>query len=287
MIFGKLEAIKIVGRKGRICLWLCECSCGEFREVTSSKLISGRVLACKKCSSIDDISGKKFNRLTAIKIIGQNKWNSYIWLCRCECGNMNTATTSELKLGKIKSCGCLHKESVGIMKDICGKRSGKLIALNPTKKKDGYWYWNCKCDCGNFIEVNGTAITRSSVKSCGCLTESIISTQLKQYCIYKYSSKSEYKILKNPETGRFLPYDIYIPKYNIFIEVNGQQHYKKTDFWNGRDGNNYEKQKIRDNIKRKYAKKNGIYIEIDLRKIKTISQAILEIEGIIEKHFKV
>ena len=29
------------------------------------------------------------------------------WTCRCLCGNLHVARTSLLKLGKIKSCGCL------------------------------------------------------------------------------------------------------------------------------------------------------------------------------------
>ena len=36
-------------------------------------------------------------------------------------------------------------------------------------------------------------------------------------------------------------------------------------------------------MKKKFAKKNGIYIEIDLRKVKTVEKAIEKIERRIEK----
>lgn len=59
-----------------------------------------------------DITGQKFNSLTAIEIVGKNKHGSYLWLCKCDCGNLHTATYSYLRRGEVKSCGCLiHKKS--------------------------------------------------------------------------------------------------------------------------------------------------------------------------------
>ena len=45
----------------------------------------------------------------------------------------------------------------------------------------------------------------------------------------------------------------------------------------------FKESKYRDRIKKKFAKKNGTYIEIDLRKIKTTEQAIGYVEDIISK----
>jgi len=44
----------------------------------------------------------------------------------------------------------------------------------------------------------------------------------------------------------------------------------------------FEYQKHLDKIKRKFAKKHGTYIEIDLRKIKTTEQAIEYVESILK-----
>lgn len=53
-----------------------------------------------------------------------------------------------------------------------------------------------------------------------------------------------------------LRYDFYLPKYNLLIEYNGEQHYRISDFFGGRKA--FLKQKHRDWLKRKYARDNGI-----------------------------
>lgn len=48
--FGHLEVISELPdrHKGNI-MWLCECTCGQFRGVTSTQLNTGRVTKCGKC----------------------------------------------------------------------------------------------------------------------------------------------------------------------------------------------------------------------------------------------
>lgn len=56
-----------------------------------------------------DFSGKKYNKLTLIEIIGKNNQGSYLWKCRCDCGNFTTGNISDMKRNKPKSCGCIIK----------------------------------------------------------------------------------------------------------------------------------------------------------------------------------
>lgn len=58
----------------------------------------------------EDIAGRKFGRLTVQKRAGTAKDRHVTWLCRCDCGNMTTATGSRLRSGETQSCGCLNKE---------------------------------------------------------------------------------------------------------------------------------------------------------------------------------
>lgn len=45
--FGRLIAIKNLNeRKGRYVVWLCECDCGNFKKVRSSRLTSGNTKSC-------------------------------------------------------------------------------------------------------------------------------------------------------------------------------------------------------------------------------------------------
>ena len=57
-----------------------------------------------------DLTGKKFNRLTVLELAERNSSGQIQWKCRCNCGNIIFATTTYLKSGHTKSCGCLNKE---------------------------------------------------------------------------------------------------------------------------------------------------------------------------------
>jgi hypothetical protein len=112
--------------------------------------------------------------------------------------------------------------------------------------------------------------------------ESLIATKLKKYLKNKYKAKSEWKECLNPKTGRFLPYDIYFEKNNkkFYVEVQGSQHYSFNVLFH-RTLKEFEYSLYKDRIKMDFAISAGVYVEIDLRKIKTIEKAILEIENMV------
>lgn len=74
---------------------------------------------------------------------------------------------------KVVSCGCYNEENnYKKIKDIKGLRSGRIVAINPTKDRDkdsGSVIWECKCDCGNTKYVAEYSLSKKSVRSCGCL----------------------------------------------------------------------------------------------------------------------
>lgn len=57
-----------------------------------------------------DLSGQSFGRLTAIEPTGERQCGKVQWSFRCECGNEISAIGSDVKSGKVKSCGCLKSE---------------------------------------------------------------------------------------------------------------------------------------------------------------------------------
>ena len=59
---------------------------------------------------IDDITGKQYGKLTAIKRVGSDKWGGSLWLCKCECGNEKVISCGHLKSGASQSCGCVRIE---------------------------------------------------------------------------------------------------------------------------------------------------------------------------------
>jgi len=74
---------------------------------------------------------------------------------------------------------------------------------------------------------------------------------------------------------RSLPFDFYLPKYNICIEFNGIQHYQPVDAFGGNDG--FLDVKKRDNIKYNFCKSNAIkLIIISYREIGDIDYILTE-----------
>lgn len=71
---------------------------------------------------MEDLTGKKFNRLTVVKFIKKDKYYNSYWLCECECGNEVIVTAGRLRSGHSKSCGCYMKER---SKELCIKRNTK------------------------------------------------------------------------------------------------------------------------------------------------------------------
>jgi len=57
----------------------------------------------------EDITGKKFNYLTAVKFVEYNKQShNCMWLFKCDCGNEIILNKANVKNGHTKSCGCYN-----------------------------------------------------------------------------------------------------------------------------------------------------------------------------------
>ncbi|MCL2110975.1 MAG: hypothetical protein FWH32_01715 [Clostridiales bacterium] len=111
--FGRLKAIRPTGkRKNGTAVWLCECECGESKEVVANSLISGNTRSCG-CLGAGrkpiDLAGKTFGRLKAIQPTGDKRNGHIVWLCECECGGRKGVAQDMLQRGLTKSCGCLRR----------------------------------------------------------------------------------------------------------------------------------------------------------------------------------
>lgn len=64
-----------------------------------------------------DLTGRRFNRLLVLGFSRKQKSGSgvaTVWRCLCDCGTETEATTSQLRNGGKKSCGCLRGQSHGL-----------------------------------------------------------------------------------------------------------------------------------------------------------------------------
>lgn len=110
---GRLTLLKEKTEKGRKYFW-CRCDCGNEKWIRADGI--GKVVSCG-CYNREhniryslDITGKKFGKLTPIRLIGKSKSGGCIWECRCDCGNITKVSLNNLKSGNTTSCGCYMKE---------------------------------------------------------------------------------------------------------------------------------------------------------------------------------
>lgn len=68
---------------------------------------------------LQDLSGKRFGRLTVKAFSHIDNHRCARWVCICDCGNETIPTTNMLKKGDALSCGCLQKEKA---RELCQNR---------------------------------------------------------------------------------------------------------------------------------------------------------------------
>ncbi len=64
----------------------------------------------------ENLSGRKYNRLTVLSYSHEEGRNIKLWNCLCDCGKKSIVRGSSLKNGGTKSCGCLTIEKAKIAK---------------------------------------------------------------------------------------------------------------------------------------------------------------------------
>lgn len=112
--FGRLTVLERAENRGNRVCWRCKCDCGNLTTVCASLLKSGNTSSCgcyhKQRTSeacFQDLKGQRFGKLTVTEYIGKGKDGKSLWQCHCECGNVCIVSSSHLKSGTTKSCGCL------------------------------------------------------------------------------------------------------------------------------------------------------------------------------------
>jgi len=134
------------------------------------------------------------------------------------------------------------------------KRYGTIYNLdNITYTKDAK-YTTIGCKKHGNVKVN----IRKLINGRGCTKCKISKGEIK---IMKYldDNKIKYihqKIFNECKNIKPLPFDFYLPSYNLLIEYDGKQHYKAVRKFGGKKA--FESQKIRDEIKNKYCIENNI-----------------------------
>lgn len=210
-----------------------------------------------------DLTGKRFNKLTAIKRVKtpENvKGKRTYWLCKCDCGREKIVWGCHLTLGRIKSCGCLLKESKSKqIKDLTGKTFGNLLVIKkvetPENIKGKDIYWLCKCDCGKEKIIRGRNLRGGNTVSCGHYSKEVrkkpfgYSAKRNRYSSYKSDAKKR-NIIFSLSFEKFIELTtqncFYCGSVPSTIEKN---KYNNGDFiYNGIDRIDSKKGYIKENV---------------------------------------
>lgn len=183
------------------------------------------------------------------------------WKCKCNCEKetIKSILGQNLRNGSSLSCGCWNKnrnrsyDRPNKQKDMTGEIINSIQVISKSDiKTNGAIHWNCKCLlCNSLFILDGRKLRGKNAQfSCGCV-----------------KSKGEFKIkqiLQNENIDFYSQYmfsnlpnrffDFYLPKFNIIIEYDGEQHFNPNSKF-------YTKEGIeRDKEKNNYCLKNNISI---------------------------
>lgn len=244
-------------------LWECQCDCGTIRLVDGTSLRQGKSLSCgcynkEILSNRSNLIGQKFDKLTVISKSKEQTYGRTSWLCKCDCGKICDRTTSYLHRSDfIHSCGCAMTEHLS--KDISNQRFGKLVAIQPTEKRNSHGIiWLCKCDCGRYHETDTNSLLSGNTSSCGCINYSIGEKNIENILVKNnilFKSQYTNKELNKKKFDFAILDDSGNPIR--FIEFDGQQHYNDlSGIWNSKE--ELENIQKRDKIKNEYALSNNI-----------------------------
>lgn len=199
--FGKLTILDYDKAKEK---WKCQCDCGSITYKTTGHLNAGSV-SCG-CSRKNDLTGRRFGKLIVVEKTEKRYNGAIVWRCQCDCGKLCEKSSNQLNSGCATSCGCNWRQPA--LRE--GERYGRLIAVRPTEKRSARSVvWECRCDCGNTINVRATMLTSGHTTSCGCVKRELddemdfrkILTYTDDTCIEFARDISKPRTNTSPDTG--------------------------------------------------------------------------------------
>jgi len=138
--FGYLNVVSesdpiYIGKQKRV-TWMCKCKCGNEVIVTTGALRSGNTKSCGcynkeriRDTKVKDIVGKKFGRVSVLKMAGVSSSHKSLCECKCDCGNTFICLATNLIQGKTESCGCAQAEATSNRSKTHGESHTRLYRV--------------------------------------------------------------------------------------------------------------------------------------------------------------
>lgn len=262
----------------------CLCKkCGYTWSPRPTSILSGA--GCPKCKgnlkkTTNEFAEEMRSVSDCIDVIGEYTGSHNKIKCYCKiCNSDFWSSPTHLLNGKgCPSCkGYKISKSLKLTKeeaqDKLSEAFNNLDIISEYKNAKSDIIVRCRI-CGKEYHTNlSSAIVGGGCKNCN----HTISKGEKFISAYLSKNNIEYELHKtyrglNGVGNRPLSYDFYLPKNNLLIEFQGEQHYKPIPIF--REGY-FKTQLEHDRRKREYAKNNGIeLLEIEYTQINNIDKLI-------------
>lgn len=250
-------------KKARDKLAFYHVDCGKVHYISPNNFKTGQ--RCTECSKIAKKmnNAKNAKKLFLAKIKGKYKLVSPfvdrytpVTLIHFKCKQKWTTIPQRVLKGdrcyhcygnSLKTLSKFKQEVYDLVGDeytVIGDYKNTETKINIIHNKCGYRDW--WVTPSNFLR--GQRCPRCQESHGERMIRKILNNLDIKYIAQKRFSDCKYK---NP-----LPFDFYLPCYNLCIEYDGEQHFKDIKYFSTDGG--LKCRKIRDNIKNKYCKDNGI-----------------------------
>lgn len=267
------------------------CSCGTKFTKSWTNIQYRKKCKCNFCSKQEGWKNKRISeeeRVNWIKIVNEYGFVpleeiTHIrkkFLFQDSEGYRGYTSLENIKLGKHFSVFSLRFNESNLIYNlnVFFKNKGfdiEALSYIVSLQKTGDIKVECVCECGRHFSTNlGCIIELQKIRCDFCTKRMSNLEKLVDIEIQKYTNNFIFqKRFDDCRNINPLPFDFYLPEYNLCIEVDGDQHEKPVDFLNNMTQaekiENFEKIKKNDNIKTKYCEdKNIQLIRINFRDFK-------------------
>ena len=207
-----------------------------------------------------DLTGNVYDELIVVEMLYNYK-NTHRTYCRCTTIDNNEVIVRADALQSGATHCAKGAGRTGKPTDITYQRFGLLVSIKPTNKRasNGTVIWECMCDCGNITYVPLGQLVRGHTLSCGCRHKSKWEMFIYDFLVslgVDFVYQKRFEDCTNQKGSDMLPFDFYLPSYNIIIEYDGEHHFQPVKGWGGDEKFHITLQN--DYIKNNYCRINNI-----------------------------
>ena len=248
------------------------CNCGNYFYPTLDSIIRQTSKSCSSCgkkraAENQRITKEQFEKILEdkygqeYKIVSEYKrYDEYIDVFHEKCGQIFKTKPSYMNKGRrCTICFMNHKKTTEEVKELVREATnGEYEMISEYKGIDEKVEIR-HIECGSIFKRSIQCFVNEGKTGCPSCVKHSVGVELIRLFLEKHSIEYEMeKKFEECKNIRPLPFDFYLPKYNICIEYDGDHHKRVLHHWGGTEG--FEKIKKRDEIKTNYCKENNIIL---------------------------